>query len=402
MGSRLELVEAADIRRLCPPRPDDSHKGSFGRLAVVAGSRGKAGAAILAARGALRAGAGLVTVFCPRSLEESIVAALPEAMTLGLPEENGAIAEEAARPAMSALRSFDAAVVGPGLSTAAGTVAFLRRLLAARLPMVCDADALNAFPGGSRVFASRILTPHPGEAGRLLGISTREVQADRLSAARALARASRAVVLLKGAASLVAAPGGGVVIGESNRHAADGDGRLRRRARRSDRGFRGGRDASLGRGARGRLAAWRGGGAAGPTPGRCGTARARARRRDPRGAPRARCSRTEAADLPWKRSPEARKRPRSWDAAFRRRCRLPTSCISRAIWGRGRPASPEGSPGGSASGRGRWPRRRSRSSTSTPTTPAPSSCVTWTSTGWRTRPGSSRCSPFRSRWPELP
>jgi NAD(P)H-hydrate epimerase len=212
MGSGLELTEAQDVRRLFPPRPADSHKGRFGRVAVVAGSRGKAGAAILAARGALRAGAGLVTVLCARSLEESVVAALPEAMTLGLPEENGAIAEDAAGPALSALRSFDAAVVGPGLSTAPGTVAFLRRLLGARLPLICDADALNAFPGRPGVFASRILTPHPGEAARLLGITTREVQSDRFSAVRRLARGSRAAVLLKGAASLVAAAGGGAVM----------------------------------------------------------------------------------------------------------------------------------------------------------------------------------------------
>ncbi|HYB52956.1 MAG TPA: NAD(P)H-hydrate dehydratase, partial [Thermoanaerobaculia bacterium] len=184
-----------------------SHKGRFGRLAIVAGSRGKSGAAVLAARGALRAGAGLVTVFCPGSLQQGVVSSLPEAMTLGLPEEDGALAEEAARPALAALRSFDAAVVGPGLSTNRGTVAFLKRLLETPVPLVCDADALNAFAGRPGVFASRILTPHPGEAARLLGVSTREVQSDRMGAARRLARRSRATVLLKGAASLVAAEG---------------------------------------------------------------------------------------------------------------------------------------------------------------------------------------------------
>ena len=117
------LVEAEDIRRLLPARPADSHKGLFGRVAIVAGSRGKSGAAILAARGALRAGAGLVTVLCARSLEDEIVAALPEAMTFGLAERDGAIAAEAAGPALAALRDFDAAVVGPGLSTAPETVA---------------------------------------------------------------------------------------------------------------------------------------------------------------------------------------------------------------------------------------------------------------------------------------
>jgi hydroxyethylthiazole kinase-like uncharacterized protein yjeF len=207
LGSLVQLAEVGDVRRLFPARPQDSHKGSFGRLAVIAGSRGKVGAAILAARGALRAGAGLVTIFCAESLQEHLVTALPEAMTLGLPEESGAISESAARPALAALRSFDAAVVGPGLSTGPGTVAFLRRLLETRLPLVCDADALNAFAGRPEVFASRILTPHPGEAARLLGVSTREIQANRFSAARRLARRSRGIVLLKGAASLVAERG---------------------------------------------------------------------------------------------------------------------------------------------------------------------------------------------------
>ncbi len=206
--SGLDLVEAADVRRLFLPRPGDSHKGRFGRLAIIAGSREKFGAAILAARGALRAGAGLVTVFCADSLQGSLVTALPEAMALGLPERDGALSEEGATRALSALRSFDAAVVGPGLSTAPGTVAFLRHVLRARIPLVCDADALNAFAGRPRIFATRLLTPHPGEAARLLGLSTRQVQADRVAAARRLARESRAVALLKGASSLVASESG--------------------------------------------------------------------------------------------------------------------------------------------------------------------------------------------------
>jgi len=212
-GSGLKLAESEDVRRLLPPRAVDSHKGDFGRLAVIAGSRGKAGAGILAARGALRAGAGLVTVLCPRSLERGVVAALPEAMTRGLPEEDGAIGREAAEEALEALRGFDAAVVGPGLGTARGTLLFLRSLLTARLPLVCDADALNAFAGRPRAFAGRrVLTPHPGEAARLLRVSTRDVQADRAGAARKLAKMSGAVVLLKGAASLTATPEGEVTV----------------------------------------------------------------------------------------------------------------------------------------------------------------------------------------------
>jgi NAD(P)H-hydrate epimerase len=214
---RLWLAEPSDIRALLPARPRNSHKGDFGRLAVIAGSRGKAGAAVLAARGALRGGAGLVTVFCADSLAPLLVAALPEAMTSALPESAGAIAEAGGRALAAALTGFDAAVAGPGLGEAAGTIRMLERLLReARIPIVADADALNAFRGRPTYFARRrsptVLTPHPGEAGRLLGRSSRAVQADRLGAARALARRSRAVVVLKGANTLIASPSGEVVV----------------------------------------------------------------------------------------------------------------------------------------------------------------------------------------------
>lgn len=214
-GSRLRMTESSDIRALLPPRRRDSHKGDFGRLAVLAGSRGKAGAAILCARGALRAGAGLVTVFCPACVEDAVVTALPEAMTRGLPDHDGVLAPEARR-AVGALGDFDAAVVGPGLGTAAGAVALLRDVLKSRLPLVCDADALNAVADRPRAFsrsnAPTVLTPHPGEAGRLLGSSSRAVQGDRLAAAVTLAKKSRAVVLLKGDASLTATPAGRVTV----------------------------------------------------------------------------------------------------------------------------------------------------------------------------------------------
>ncbi len=212
----LSVVEAADVRRWLPPRAADSHKADFGRLAVIAGSRGKSGAAVLTARGALRGGAGLVTVFCPASIESIIVAALPEAMTRGLPEEDGALAGQAAEELFDSLRGFDAAVAGPGLGTRKGTVELVERLLSARCPLVCDADALNAFAGRPRAFSRRrgrtVLTPHPGEAARLLATTGREIQKDRLASARRLSQASRAVVLLKGAGSLTFSPSGSATL----------------------------------------------------------------------------------------------------------------------------------------------------------------------------------------------
>jgi NAD(P)H-hydrate epimerase len=213
VAGKLSLVEAEDIRLLLPPRRLDAHKADFGRLAVIAGSRGKAGAAVLCARAALRAGAGLVTVFCPESLEAIVVAALPEAMTLGLEEKRGALTAKAGRAILEALEGFDAAVIGPGLGTAAGTVAAIEDVARkAGVPLVGDADFLNAFAGRPGALAGRraptVLTPHPGEAGRLLGVSGQAVQADRARAAAKLARRSRAVVVLKGAGTLTATPDG--------------------------------------------------------------------------------------------------------------------------------------------------------------------------------------------------
>ncbi|MET0619671.1 MAG: NAD(P)H-hydrate dehydratase [Thermoanaerobaculia bacterium] len=216
-AERFWLTEASDVASRLPARALESHKGDFGRLAVIAGSRGKAGAAVLAARGALRAGAGLVTIFCAESLAALYAPALPEAMTEPLPESDGAIAEAAASGAIRALRGFDAAIVGPGLGTSPETVGFLEKVLAAtRLPVVLDADALNAFAGRPAKLRGRrlralVLTPHPGEAGRLLGRPSRAVQADRLGAAHALAGKTRGIAVLKGAHTLVAEPGGRVV-----------------------------------------------------------------------------------------------------------------------------------------------------------------------------------------------
>jgi NAD(P)H-hydrate epimerase len=214
---RVWLAESSDARSLLPARPLESHKADFGRLAIVAGSRGKAGAAVLAARGALRAGAGLVTVFCAESIEGLVVGSLPEAMTSGLPESGGAIAARGAKDVLRALEGFDAAVVGPGLGASGETMRFLESVLAgARVPVVADADALNAFAGRAQFFRRRrgptVLTPHPGEAARLLSTTSTKIQSDRLGAARALARRTRAVVLLKGAHSLVAEPSGGIAV----------------------------------------------------------------------------------------------------------------------------------------------------------------------------------------------
>jgi len=215
LAGKLEQVEADDVRKLLPARALDAHKGDCGRLAVIAGSRGKTGAAILCARAALRSGAGLVTVFCPESLEEAVVTALPEAMTRGFEEKRGALSGKAGRALVEELAGFDAAAVGPGLGTAAGTIAAVEDVARrAPIPLVGDADFLNAFAGRAALLARRpaptVLTPHPGEAARLLDATIRDVQADRLRAAASLSRRTGAVVVLKGAGSLIATPDGRV------------------------------------------------------------------------------------------------------------------------------------------------------------------------------------------------
>ena len=206
---RFAAVSADAIAPLFPRRPEDAHKGEFGHVAVVAGSRGKAGAALLCALGALRSGAGLVTIACPESIEPRFTAALPEAMTLPLPDESGALSARAERTLLDFLEKCDAAAVGPGLGTAPGTARLIASIVArAAVPAVFDADALNVFPGRPEVFRRRkaptILTPHPGEAGRLLSKATEKIQSRRPESAAELARRAGAVAVLKGAGTLTA------------------------------------------------------------------------------------------------------------------------------------------------------------------------------------------------------
>lgn len=202
---RTRAITASMLRPLLPPRRKNSHKGDYGRLLIVAGSRGMTGAAVLAARAALKAGAGLVTVACPETERRLVAAALPEAMTFGAPCRDGAFSLKAASAiaAFAAGKKFDLLLAGPGLSTAGETAAFTIKLLKLlELPAVLDADALNAvalagaFP---RAEKPRLITPHPGEAARLLGSRIK----DRSAAAAALARLCGGAAVLKGAGSLV-------------------------------------------------------------------------------------------------------------------------------------------------------------------------------------------------------
>jgi NAD(P)H-hydrate epimerase len=215
--SDLHWFDADSALRLAPSRPADAHKGTMGHLLAVAGSRGKSGAAVLVARAALRSGVGLVTVATPRSAQAVVAGAQPELMTEPLAESPaGALGRAAAKTVLSFLAGKDALVMGPGLGTEPGTRGAVHALVArTTVPTVLDADGLNAFAQGERPRANLaagrqalVLTPHPGEAARLLGTTTADIQADRLGNARRLAAKTGAVVVLKGRRTVVARPDG--------------------------------------------------------------------------------------------------------------------------------------------------------------------------------------------------
>ena len=201
-----------------PARPAAGHKGSFGHVLVVAGSEGKTGAATLAALGAGRAGAGLVTVACAAGLNDILETKCTEAMTVPVPETaSRALAAAAEKPILELAAARDVVALGPGIGTDPETVALVRALVGALpKPLVLDADGLNALADDPTRLKGRghptIVTPHPGEASRLLGCDSREINADRVGMARALADRTGAVVVLKGASTVTAAPDGRVLV----------------------------------------------------------------------------------------------------------------------------------------------------------------------------------------------
>jgi NAD(P)H-hydrate epimerase len=209
-GPRVELLTRASMRELITPRTADSNKGDFGRVLIVAGSRGKTGAAHLSAVGALRSGAGLVTVATPASCQAVVASMGPEYMTEPLDEANGGIDAGCVDRILELAR--DVIAVGPGLGQGPATCDFITALVdRATMPLVIDADGLNAFRAHPERLAGRegrdvIITPHPGEMARLVGMSTDEVQASRLEIARNFAVAHHVYVVLKGHRTLIATP----------------------------------------------------------------------------------------------------------------------------------------------------------------------------------------------------
>ena len=220
-GLPLDLVDASLAGGMLPPRHADSHKGSFGNVLVVGGHRRYVGAPVLAASAAYRVGAGLVSLAAPEGVSRIAAAQLVEQVHAPLAESaDGGVSAEAAGAAREALNAASAAVVGPGLGAGEPSAAFLRALLltepSVHTPVVLDADALNVladvYGWPPMLAAPAVLTPHPGEMGRLLGRPAHEVQEDRKGAAMASAEQWGQVVVLKGAHTVIAAPDGRVAL----------------------------------------------------------------------------------------------------------------------------------------------------------------------------------------------
>jgi ADP-dependent NAD(P)H-hydrate dehydratase len=202
------LIRVSDVPHL-PSRAVDSHKGSYGRAVIIGGSVGMSGALALAGLGALRGGAGLVYLACPKSVWGAVAAIEPSYLTLPMPEDtHGRLSLAAVPELVGALQNADAVAIGPGL----GQSDDLRELVSqivrtTEVPCVVDADALNLLVGRLHLLESarsvRVLTPHPGEFARLTGLTTGEVQVAREKLAVQFAQRYRVVLVLKGAGTII-------------------------------------------------------------------------------------------------------------------------------------------------------------------------------------------------------
>lgn len=204
------------------PRPIESNKGMYGHVLLIGGAAGKAGAPSMSALAALRAGAGLVTAAVPHSILNTVALITPELMTQPLAEDaTGSVALANLDTKDKWLKRISVLAIGPGLGTEGEASEFVHRLvLETNIPLVLDADALNAFKGQTEKLkeASKngtrtiVLTPHPGEMGTLLGITAKQVQADRLNLARTFAQQHGVILVLKGARTLIAHPDGSIAV----------------------------------------------------------------------------------------------------------------------------------------------------------------------------------------------
>jgi len=218
ISPKQHLLSDERIGSYLKPRNKDAHKGDAGHLFIVSGSPGKTGAAVMTATAAMRAGAGLVTIGVPKSLNPVIESMVLEAMTCPLPENSeGFLSESSFDAIMHNLAGKKCLAMGPGLGTDPSTKDLVMKTLRSlKIPVVLDADALNLLAGETRVLNKLkvpvVLTPHPGEMSRLTGIGIAEVQQNRVACARNFAREFNVHLVLKGAGTVIAHPDGRVFI----------------------------------------------------------------------------------------------------------------------------------------------------------------------------------------------
>jgi hydroxyethylthiazole kinase-like uncharacterized protein yjeF len=214
----IELLMKDYISALIPERKKYSHKGNYGHVLIVAGSRGKTGAALMAAKACLRCGAGLVTIGVPESLADIFQSRVTEEMTLILPDKgDGTLSVRASNKILEFLnKTAGMLAIGPGIGVSAETEKLMRTLIKnSETPIVIDADGINSIKGGrgdfSKVKAPLILTPHPGEMARLLqdsGLGIKDIEKDRINTATSFAKETGTYLVLKGVPTIIAVPDG--------------------------------------------------------------------------------------------------------------------------------------------------------------------------------------------------
>ncbi len=200
----MEILNHKNVMDLLPDRPIESHKGNYGKILMLCGSRGYTGAAALAAMGALRSGAGLVILGVPESIYAIEAVKLTEAIVFPLPDEGGMLSASSVKPILGKLSDMDAVLIGCGLGQSEGTMRVLQSVLEnASCPVVVDADGINLLSGHMDILRERryptILTPHMGEFLRIGGDSTM----DRVAAAEAISRENGCIVCLKGHGTVI-------------------------------------------------------------------------------------------------------------------------------------------------------------------------------------------------------
>jgi NAD(P)H-hydrate epimerase len=216
-GSIIKIPCKDEMKRLVPARPQDSNKGDFGRVLVLAGSRGMTGAAVLSGFSALRSGAGLVTIATAESERKIVAGFYPEIITQGLPSQNGKICAAATKDILKLIQNQTAIVFGPGIGQSEDILLILKEILTNYTgKLIIDADGLNVISKDIRILSDRkcevIITPHPGEMSRLVKLTTSDVQQNREHLAREFAKKHGVTIALKGYKTVVADDKGNIFV----------------------------------------------------------------------------------------------------------------------------------------------------------------------------------------------